>query len=118
MTQRFKVTYATVSADNEELQSAFDDAISQVEADWMGVEVPMFINGEETYADRKLEKHSPINTKLRLCTAQRGTKEHARAAITAARTAFADWRRTPWQERVATLRAQARLAQGVVQTVH
>ncbi len=95
MTQRFKVTYATMSAANEELQPAFDDAISQVEADWLGVEVPMFINGEETYAGRKLEKHSPINTKLRLCTAQKGTREHARAALTAARTAFADWRRTP-----------------------
>ena len=107
MTQRFKVTYATMSADNEELQSAFDEAISQVEADWLDVEVPMFINGEEIHAGRKLEKHSPINTKLRLCTAQKGTREHARAAITAARTAFADWRRAPWQERVATLRSIA-----------
>lgn len=104
MAKKFKITYATISADNEELQSAYDEAIAKVKADWLGVEVPMFINGEKVYADEKFESYSPINTDLHLCTAQKGTVEHAKAAIAAARAAFPGWRETPWQERVAIIR--------------
>lgn len=99
-----KITYATMSADNEELQSAFDKAIAKVKAKGLGVEVPMFIDGEKVYADEKFKDYSPIKTDLLLCTAQQGTKEQAQAAIAAARTAFEKWRKTPWQERVAKLR--------------
>ncbi len=104
MAQKFKVTYATMSADNEELQSAYDAAITRVRAGWLGAEVPMFINGKKVYADEKFESYSPINTEMHLCTAQKGTLAHARAAIAAARAAFPGWRKTPWQERVAIFR--------------
>jgi 1-pyrroline-5-carboxylate dehydrogenase len=104
MAQKFKVTYATMSADNEELQSAYDKAIARVKAGWLGLEVPMFINGEKVYADEKLQSYSPINTDMHLCTAQKGSVEHAKAAMAAARKAFAVWRKTPWQERAATIR--------------
>jgi len=107
MAQKFKVTYATMSADNEELQSAYDEAIARVKAGWLGVEVPMFINGEKAYAAEKFDDYGPVNTSQRLCTAQKGTVEHARAAIAAARAAFPAWRKTPWQERVAMFRAVA-----------
>jgi 1-pyrroline-5-carboxylate dehydrogenase len=102
--QMQKITYATMSADNEELQSAYDQAIANVKAKWLGAEVPMFINGEKVYADEKFKKYSPVNTDMLLCTAQQGTREQAKAAIAAARAAFEGWRKTPWQERVATLR--------------
>ena len=104
MAQKFKITYATMSADNEELQSAFDEAIARVKAEWLGMEVPMFINGEKVYAAEKFASYSPINTDLLLCTAQKGTAEHAQAAIAAAKAAFSQWRRTPWQDRVAIIR--------------
>lgn len=104
MAQKFKVTYATMAADNEELQSAYDEAIARVKAGWLGVEVPMFIDGEKVYADEKFESYSPINTDMHLCTAQKGTAEHARAAIAVARAAFPGWRKIPWQERVAIIR--------------
>ena len=102
--KKFKVTYATMSADNEELQSAYDGAIERVKAKWLGAEVPMFINGETVYADEKFQSYSPIDTSMHLCTAQKGTVEHARAALMAARAAFPGWRQTPWQERVAIFR--------------
>lgn len=102
--KKFKVTYATMSADNEELQSAFDEAIASVKSGWLGVEVPMFINGEKVYADEKFKSYSPIDTEMVLCTAQKGTAAHARAAIAAAKAAFPGWRKTPWQERVAIIR--------------
>ncbi len=104
MAQKFKITYATMSADNEELQSAYDEAIDRVQAGWLGAEVPMFINGEKVYADEKFESYSPINTDVHLCTAQKGTVEQAQAALAAARSAFRGWCETPWQERVAIIR--------------
>jgi 1-pyrroline-5-carboxylate dehydrogenase len=104
MAKKFKVTYATMSADNEELQSAYDEAINHVKSGWLGAEVPIFINGEKVYAEEKFESYSPINTDMHLCTAQKGTKEHAQAALAAARAAFQGWRKTPWQERVAKIR--------------
>jgi 1-pyrroline-5-carboxylate dehydrogenase len=107
MALNFKVTYATMSADNEELQSAFDEAIAKVEKNWFGVEVPMFINGKKVVAAEKFPCYSPINTKLLLGHAQKGTADHAKQAIAAARAAFPGWRDTPWQERVAIIRAIA-----------
>jgi 1-pyrroline-5-carboxylate dehydrogenase len=104
MAQKFKVTYATMSADNEELQSAYDEAIARVKAGWLGVEVPMFIDGEKVYAEEKFESYSPINTDMHLCTAQKGTVEQAKVALAAARAAFRGWRETPWHERVAIIR--------------
>jgi len=113
MAQRLKITYATMSADNEELQSAFDQAIERVKAGWLGAEVPMFINGQRVWAEQKFTKFSPIDTRLQLCSAQRGEVEHVRAAVAAAQQAFPAWRRTPWQERVAILR---RLAERISDT--
>ena len=104
MAKKFKVTYATMSADNEELQSAFDEAIAKVKSQWLGVEVPMFINGEKVYAAKKFESYSPINIDMHLCTAQKGTADQAKAAIAAAKAAFPQWRQTPWQDRVAIIR--------------
>ena len=104
MAQKFKITYATISADNEELQSAYDEAVDRVKAGWLGAEVPMFIDGEKVYAEKKFESYSPINTDVHVCTAQKGTAEQAQAAVAAARSAFRGWGETPWQERVAIIR--------------
>lgn len=102
-----KITYATLSADNEELQSAFDGAVEQVKSEWLGAEVPMFINGERVYADDKFKTYSPINTDIHMCTAQNGTAEHSKTALAAAKAARNVWRSTPWQERAAIIRAVA-----------
>jgi len=104
MAKKFKITYATMSADNEELQSAFDEAVAKVKSEWLGVEVPMFINGKRVDAAEKFESYSPVDTEMHLCTAQKGTADQAKAAIAAAKAAFPQWRQTPWQERVAIVR--------------
>jgi 1-pyrroline-5-carboxylate dehydrogenase len=105
--RKFKVTYATMSADNEELQSALDQSIRQVKDAWLGADLPMIINGERIHTDQRLEKVSPINTGMRLCTYAKGSAMHAKRAIAAARAAFPVWRRVPWQERVAIIRRLA-----------
>ena len=107
MALKMKITYSTMSADNEELQSAFDEAFAKVRASMLGIEVPMFIDGEQVYADGKTQVCSPTDTALHLCTAQKGTVEDARYAVAAARAAFPAWAATPWQDRVAMLRRVA-----------
>jgi 1-pyrroline-5-carboxylate dehydrogenase len=104
MAERMKITYSTMSADNEELQASFDRAFEQVRGEMLGVEVPMFINGERVLAKDKTTAYSPVDTMVHLCTAQRGTGEHAMQAVAAAKAAFPGWAATPWQERVAILR--------------
>ncbi len=104
MAQKFKITYATMSADNEELQSAFDKAIEFVQANWVGTEVPMFIDGKKVFAAEKMNSYSPIDTGMLLCKAQKGTLADAKAAIAAAKKAAPIWEATPWQERVAIMR--------------
>ena len=104
MTLKMKITYSTMSADNEELQSAFDEAFAKVRASMLGVEVPMFIDGAQVLAAEKTQACSPIDTSLLLCTAQKGTAQDARRAVAAARAAAPAWAATPWQERVAILR--------------
>lgn len=107
MAQKTKITYSTMSADNEELQSAFDAAFTHVRANLLGLETPMFIAGQRVFADAKTATYSPVDTGLHLCTAQKGTRDHARLAVKAARTAFPGWAATPWQERVAIMRRVA-----------
>jgi 1-pyrroline-5-carboxylate dehydrogenase len=107
MALKMKITYSTMSADNEELQAGFDEAFAKVRKSLLGVEVPMFIGGEKVYADEKTIACSPTDTTLHLCTAQKGTAEHARMAVAAARAAASGWAATPWQERVAMLRRVA-----------
>ena len=104
MAQKMKITYATMSADNEELQSAFDDAIAKVKGEWLGAEMPMYINGEKVKANETFNNYSPINTDWHLCTVQKGDAEHAKAAISAAKAARKVWADTPWQERVRIIR--------------
>jgi 1-pyrroline-5-carboxylate dehydrogenase len=104
MAAKFKITYATLAADNEDLQSSFDRALETVRTDWMGADVPMWIDGETAYTDGKLESRSPINTDWVLCTGQQGDANHTDRAIAAAQRAFPAWSKTPWQERVAVIR--------------
>ena len=105
--QKFKVTYATLSATNPELHQAFDEAVERVKGGF-GANYPMFINGEKRWADQTFEDRSPINGDWLLGTFQKGTREQAAEALAAARAASPGWRTTPWQERVAIMR-RARL---------
>lgn len=94
----FKVTYATMSADNQELHAAFDEAIEQVEAQF-GQTWPMYVGGEPREADETFADVSPIDTDVVLGYFQKGSRQDAADAVAAARSAWDGWRTTPWQER-------------------
>jgi 1-pyrroline-5-carboxylate dehydrogenase len=107
-TPRMKITYATLSADNEELQAAFDAALERARAD-LGRTYPMLIDGEERLHDETFEDRSPIDRDLVVARFPVGTRQDVRDAIAAARAAYPAWRDTPWRDRLAILRRAAEL---------
>jgi 1-pyrroline-5-carboxylate dehydrogenase len=103
---RMKITYATLSADNEELQASFDAAVERARAD-LGRSYPMIIGDEERTALETFEDRSPIDTDLVLGRFPVGTRQDVRDAIAAARAAFPGWSATPWRDRLGILRRAA-----------
>ena len=107
-TPRMKITYATLSADNEELQAAFDAAVERARAD-LGRTYPMLIGAEERTSEQTFEDRSPIDRSLVVGRFPVGTRQDVRDAVDAARAAYPAWRGTPWRDRLAVLRRAADL---------
>ena len=107
-TPRMKITYATLSADNEDLQTAFDGALERARAD-LGKAYPMIIGAEERTSAELFEDRSPIDRDIVVARFPVGTREDVRDAIAAARAAYPAWRNTPWRDRLAILRRAAEL---------
>ena len=63
MAEKFRITYATMSADNEELQAAYDAAAERARAE-LGKEYPVVVNGEERWREEKYEEPSPIDSDI------------------------------------------------------
>jgi 1-pyrroline-5-carboxylate dehydrogenase len=108
MTEKFKLTYATMYNPPEELHTRFDQAIADQKAR-LGQEYAMIIDGKDVFADEKFEDRTPINTEIVLAVMQKGNAQHAQAALAAARKAFPVWSGMPWQERVRLLNKAADL---------
>ncbi len=93
-----KITYATLSSDNEELHLEFDKAVERVSAKF-GQTHPQYIGEEARTGRPTFESRSPIDTDIVLGQFQRGTREDSQDAIAAARAAYPAWSGKPWQER-------------------
>ncbi len=104
--QPFKLTYATMFNPPEELHLKYDEALAKLKAQF-GKEYGMIINGKDVFAEEKVENRSPADTDVVLGLFQKGTVEHAHAAMNAARKAAYSWAHTPWQERIAIVRKAA-----------
>jgi 1-pyrroline-5-carboxylate dehydrogenase len=107
-TPRMKITYATLSADNEELQSAFDAAVERVRAT-LGASYPMLIGGEERRTEAEFEDRSPIDQQVVVSRFPLGGQQDVRDAIAAARSAFPAWRDLGWRRRTELMRRAADL---------
>jgi 1-pyrroline-5-carboxylate dehydrogenase len=108
MVQKIKVTYSTLASPDPLLDQLYDEAVARAKLNF-GQTFPMYINGEERFADSTFTKVSPVNRDLEMAYFQMGTEKDALDALSAARAAFPSWRKTPWQERVAILRKAADL---------
>ncbi len=99
-----KITYATMSADQmEDLHRAIDEESSTIRSRF-GASHPMLIGGRAVTAADEFDDRSPIDTRVLLGRFQKGTRDHVRDAIAAARAAFPAWSARGWRERVALLR--------------
>ncbi|HSM38225.1 MAG TPA: aldehyde dehydrogenase family protein, partial [Candidatus Limnocylindrales bacterium] len=107
-TPRMKITYATLSADNEELQSAFDAAVERVRGE-LGRTYPMLIGGDERAAAEVFEDRSPIDRELVVSHFPVGGRQDVQDAVEAARAAFPAWRDLGWRRRIELLRRAADL---------
>jgi 1-pyrroline-5-carboxylate dehydrogenase len=106
MAEKFRVTYATLSADNEELQANYDEAVEEARAQ-LGAEVPIVIDGKEETGDGVYEEPSPIDQTLTVARIQQATKEQAERAVATAKAAALDWDRMGWRTHVDLIRKAA-----------
>src|SRR4030043_108606 len=98
MSERFKLTYATMFNPPEELHTHFDEALAKVKA-ILGKEYGMLIGGKDRFTPEKFEDRSPANTDVVLGIFQKGGEQDAVDALAAAHKAFPAWSRTKWQGR-------------------
>lgn len=101
-----KITYATMSADNAELNRSFDDAVERVRAG-LGQRHPFVVNGEERWGEGLYEERSPIDSEIIVGTFAQGTDADVNDAVAAAKRFFPTWADTPWRERAAMLLSAA-----------
>jgi 1-pyrroline-5-carboxylate dehydrogenase len=77
----------------------YQRAIDRVKSDF-GVEIPLFINGEEYKSDTKILVKSPLDDRLVLGRVQNASQKHVLLAIKSANAAYVEWGRTNYKYRV------------------
>jgi 1-pyrroline-5-carboxylate dehydrogenase len=100
---RIKITYATLSADNEELHSGFEAAVTDAKTK-LGWHYKNYIDGEWRDGAESFETRSPIDRDLLVGTFATATTADVDAAVAAARAAQPAWAAVPWRERLAIAR--------------
>src|SRR3954447_19362536 len=103
---RIKITYATLSADNEELHSGFEAAVTDAKTK-LGWHYKNYIDGEWRGGAQRFEARSPIDRDLLVGTFATATTADVDAAVAAARAAQPAWAAVPWRERLAIVRRAA-----------
>ena len=84
MTQKFKLTYATMFNPPDELHTRFEDALTSLKSKLVS-EYGMIIAGKDHFSAEKFENRSPIDTDMVLGVFQRGSAKDAGMALNAAR---------------------------------
>src|SRR6188508_324800 len=103
---RIKITYATLSADNEDLHRGFEAAVTEAKGR-LGAHHRNYINGEWRDGAERFEARSPIDRDLLLGTFATATTGDVDDAVAAARAAQPAWAAVPWRERLAIVRRAA-----------
>jgi 1-pyrroline-5-carboxylate dehydrogenase len=103
----FRITYATLSADDAELQAAYTAASAEVRAE-LGATHPLWIGDDERFGDT-FTTVSPVDTSVAIGSFTIADGDDVGDAVAAARDAQPGWAATPWQERCAILERAADL---------
>jgi 1-pyrroline-5-carboxylate dehydrogenase len=91
-----------------EFDNLFDNAVEKAKHDLLGKRYPLYINGKEVFGREEITEHSPIDGQV-VGRFQRGTRDDAKLAISAASAASPDWSATDYTERIAIFRKAAKL---------
>jgi 1-pyrroline-5-carboxylate dehydrogenase len=105
---RFKITYATLRNDNEELHAAYEAGLEEAKRE-LGGHHRNFIDGLEREAQAETTVASPIDRDLILGHFAKGSRSDVQEAVDAARRAHPAWAATPWRDRLALIRRAAEL---------
>ena len=98
----FRVTYATLSADDDQLHAAYDAAVEDA-AGSFGVEHPLRIGTEERRGGDTFRTVSPVDRRVEIGRFAAATPSDVADAVGAAAAAAEEWAATDWRERVAIL---------------
>ena len=93
-----KITYATMSADNEELNSAYEKAAIDVQAQ-LGQTHGVLVNGESRPNRDLYEEVSPINRDLLIGRYAQATTQDIDDAVAAANSFQPEWEAWGWERR-------------------
>ena len=93
----FRVTYATLTANDSELQAAYTAAVAQVRAG-LGATHPLWAGEYERLGDT-FTTVSPIDTSVEIGHFTQASGEDVDHAVSAAKAARAGWAATPWEQR-------------------
>ena len=103
----FRITYATMSADDAELQASYTAASAEV-LDQLGATHPLWIGDEERFGPT-FTTVSPVDTSVEIGHFTIGDGDDVDDAVTAARSAQRGWAAIPWEERCEILERAADL---------
>ena len=95
----FRITYATMSADNEGLHEEYDAGIEEAKAQ-LGATIPVVVNGEERPGEGTYELRSPMDSDILLAHISQATRQDVEDAIASAKAASLEWDRMGWRKRV------------------
>lgn len=103
MTETLRVTYATLSADNEGLHEAYEAGVETARR-WLGADVSAPGDPEPGPG---LAVRSPADPEVLVCTVRSASPAAIDAAVAAARAAAPGWADLGWQRRCELLRGSA-----------
>ncbi|MGH8914048.1 MAG: aldehyde dehydrogenase family protein [Acidimicrobiia bacterium] len=93
-----KITYATMSADNEELNSSYEAALESVRPR-LGQDHGVIVNGEERLDREMFEETSPIDTSIVIGRYAQATTADIDDAVAAAEAFAPAWEEWGWERR-------------------
>jgi 1-pyrroline-5-carboxylate dehydrogenase len=108
MSTHFRVTYATLTADNEALHAAYEAGL-RLATSWLPATITGYVSGQPRTSGPLFTLTSPGDASLTLGQVHSATAGDLADAVRAAAAAAPRWARTPWPDRIAVLRAAAGL---------
>jgi 1-pyrroline-5-carboxylate dehydrogenase len=93
----FRVTYATLTADDAALEAAYTAAVASVRAE-LGASHPLWVGDDERFGDT-FTTVSPLDTSVAIGHFTLADGDDIDDAVEAARAARHSWATTPWRDR-------------------